>query len=89
MTVVPVLTGPNYQHWASSMTSYLMSQGQWASVATECPKEVKRIKGEGETAVEDGIENVEEINKWVENNTRAVTRCIAQFYASRNCGRRR
>ena len=72
MSVVPVLTGPNYQHWASSMTSYLMSQGQWASVATKCPKEIKRIKGEGETAVEDGIENVDEINKWVENNTRAV-----------------
>ena len=65
MSVVPVLTGPNYQHWASSMTSYLMSQGQWASVATECPKEIKRTKVEGETTIDD-------INKWVENNTRAV-----------------
>ena len=72
MSVVPVLTGPNYQHWVSSMTSYLMSQGQWASVATECPKEVKRTKVEGETIIEDGIENIDEINKWVENNTRAV-----------------
>ena len=72
MSVVPVLTGPNYQHWVSSMTSYLMSQGQWASVATECPKEVKRTKVEGETVIEDGIENIDEINKWVENNTRAV-----------------
>ena len=72
MSVVPVLTSPNYQHWASSMTSYLMSQGQWASVATKCPKEVKRTKIEGEAVIEDGIENLNEINKWVENNTRAV-----------------
>ena len=73
MSVVPVLTGPNYQHWASSMTSYLMSQGQWASVATECPKEIKRTKTEGETTIKtEIIENVDDINKWVENNTRAV-----------------
>jgi len=28
-TFVPVLTGPNYQQWAASMQSHLMSQGQW------------------------------------------------------------
>ena len=73
MSVVPILTGPNYQHWASSMTSYLMSQGQWASVATECPKEVKRTKVEGEMVIEtDVVENIDDINKWIENNTRAV-----------------
>ena len=73
MSVVPLLTGPNYQHWASSMTSYLMSQGQWASVATECPKEVKRTKVEGEAIIEtDVVENVDNINKWIENNTRVV-----------------
>ena len=72
MSVVPVLTGPNYQHWASSMTSYLMSQGQWASAATECPKEVKKTGTEGDVTTDDGIENMDEINKWVENNTRAV-----------------
>ena len=73
MSVVPVLTGPNYQHWASSMTSYLMSQGQWASVATECPKEIKRTKVEGDNTIETNIiENINDINKWVENNTRAV-----------------
>ena len=73
MSVFPVLTGLNYQHWASSMTSYLMSQGQWASVATECLKEVKRTKVEGEAAIETNvIENIDEINKWIENNTRAV-----------------
>ena len=73
MSVVPLLTSPNYQHWASSMTSCLMSQGQWASVATECPKEVKRTKVEGETIIETNIvENIDDINKCIENNTRAV-----------------
>jgi hypothetical protein len=30
--LIPILTGPNYQEWAASMHSYLMSQGQWKCV---------------------------------------------------------
>jgi hypothetical protein len=30
--LVPILSGTNYQEWAASMHSYLMSQGQWKCV---------------------------------------------------------
>jgi hypothetical protein len=28
-SLVPVLKGPNYQHWAPTIKSFLMAQGQW------------------------------------------------------------
>jgi len=33
-TLVPVLDGTNYQQWATSMQSFLMSQGQWKCTKT-------------------------------------------------------
>jgi hypothetical protein len=56
--LVPVLTGPNYQEWAASMCSYLMSQGQWKCVkkAAAPPDEGK----DGDTsALDDWNETVE------------------------------
>jgi hypothetical protein len=49
--LVPVLTGPNYQEWAASMRSYLMSQGQWKCVKKEAspPEEGK----DGDTSLLD------------------------------------
>jgi len=36
-TFVPVLDGTNYQQWAASMQSFLMSQGQWRVITKNAP----------------------------------------------------
>jgi len=36
-TFVPVLDGTNYQQWAASMQSFLMSQGQWRIITKNAP----------------------------------------------------
>src|ERR1700759_3961354 len=47
-TLVPMLTGPNYQDWAKAMKHFLQSQGQWS-----CTKEGASVptKKEGEENV--------------------------------------
>src|ERR1700743_3563939 len=47
-TLVPMLTGPNYQDWAKAMKHFLQSQGQWS-----CTKEGASVptKKEGEDLV--------------------------------------
>ena len=63
-SLIPVLTGPNYQTWAPLMTSFLMSQGQWRILQKEEPKPV------AVTATSDGNEAA--IEEWHETNGKAV-----------------
>ena len=73
---VPVLDGTNYQQWAAQMQSYLMAQGQWPCVINSAPKKMKvettEEDGEGTTKTYETIDNQEEIDKWIENNMKAV-----------------
>jgi len=63
-TLVPVLTGPNYQLWAPLMTSFLMSQGQWRILSKKVPELIPA------TDKSDG--NADAIEDWHETNGKAV-----------------
>ena len=73
MSLVPLLTGPNYQSWAPLMNSFLLSQGQWLVITKECPS----VGTKTETLEESGpsitvVTNQDEVNKWEESNAKAV-----------------
>ena len=36
-SLIPVLDGTNYQQWASTMKSFLLSQGQWKVISKPAP----------------------------------------------------
>ena len=61
-TLVPILTGPNYQIWAPAMKSFLMSQGQWHVLSCPCPYDVTLDK-DGKTLPESSLLDQEKINK--------------------------
>ena len=67
-TLVPILTGPNYQQWAPMMKSFLMAQGQWRTLLN------KRPGTKEETDPETGVtsENTEAQDKWDDINDKAV-----------------
>ena len=77
-TLVPILTGPNYQVWAPAMKSFLMSQGQWRVLSRPCPYNITRDKDgnelkESELPNQDKInENQEKIEDWEDDNSKAV-----------------
>ena len=66
---VPILDGTNYQQWASSMQSYLMSQGQWKCVKPGATAPV--LKGE-ETSDNTFTGTAEEIAIWNEEEEKAL-----------------
>ena len=77
-TLVPVLSGPNYQIWSTAMKSFLMSQGQWRILSRPCPMDItinkdgnplESDKMPSESAVE---ENKEKIENWEDDNQKAV-----------------
>ena len=77
-TLVPVLTGPNYQVWAPAMKSFLMSQGQWHVLSHPCPYDITLDK-DGDALDTDKLpsqekinENQEKIENWEDNNSKAV-----------------
>ena len=61
-TLVPVLTGPNYQQWAPQMQSYLMSQGQWCVIKVPIP----------ELKAEETDEQAQKIMDLEDDNAKAV-----------------
>ena len=61
---IPVLDGTNYQQWAATMQSYLMSQGQWKCVKTGATAPALKE--------EDGESNQGEIDSWLENEEKAL-----------------
>ena len=66
---VPILDGTNYQQWASSMQSYLMSQGQWKCVKPGATAPV--LKSEA-TADDKSTGTQEEIDSWHEDKEKAL-----------------
>src|SRR5882757_10254629 len=64
-SLVAVLDGTNYQQWAATMQSYLMSQGQWKCVKLGAMPPAQVFKSELLTAAEG--EAKAEYNTWVNN----------------------
>ena len=85
-TLVPILTGPNYQTWAPAMKSFLMLQGQWHILSHPCPYDITLDK-DGNHLEMDKLpsdekieENQEKIEDWEETNSKAVgniTLCLS------------
>ena len=77
-TLVPVLSGPNYQAWSVAMRSFLMSQGQWCVLSRKCPADITldsrgvTITGENAPSDEDVAVNREKIEDWEDDNQKAV-----------------
>ena len=70
-SLVPVLEGPNYQMWAPSMTSYLMSQGQWKILSKVKPKPIKAVAATTDTEAVDADDQTEEIEEYEEIDSKA------------------
>ena len=77
-TLVPVLSGPNYQQWSTAMKSFLMSQGQWRVLSRPCPRDISVDKN-GNTLESDKMPkdedlevNREKIEDWEDSNQKAV-----------------
>ena len=77
-TLVPVLSGPNYQTWSVAMKSFLMSQGQWHVLSRKCPDDITvdsrgvTITGENAPLDEDVATNKEKIEDWEDDNQKAI-----------------
>ena len=77
-TLVPVLSGPNYQMWSTAMKSFLMSQGQWCVLSRPCPADITVdsrgvvLTGENAPSEEDVAANKEKIEDWEDDNQKAV-----------------
>ena len=48
-TLVPVMTGPNYQSWMPMMRNFLMSQKQWRILHKPEPSPVEAVEGQEAT----------------------------------------
>ena len=77
-TLVPVLSGPNYQAWSVAMKSFLMSQGQWHVLSRPCPRDITldsrgiALTGDQVPSDEDITVNKEKIEDWEDDNQKAV-----------------
>ena len=77
-TLVPVLSGTNYQLWSTAMKSFLMSQGQWHVLSCPCPRDITLDKNgqplELDKMLSEGDveENQEKIENWEGNNQKAI-----------------
>ena len=77
-TLIPVLSGPNYQVWAIAMKSFLMSQGQWRVLSQRCPADITvdsrgdALTGDAAPSDEDIVANKEKIEDWEDDNQKAV-----------------
>src|SRR5258708_1226123 len=71
---VPVLDGTNYQQWAASMQSYLMSQGQWkcTKYLAMAPAVVTTTSGTEETGIYTTMTGQEELDKWNQDSEKAL-----------------
>ena len=77
-TLVPILSGPNYQVWSTAMKSFLMSQGQWRVLSCPCPKDIT-VDKDGNTLASDAMpsdedveNNKDKIEDWEDDNQKAV-----------------
>ena len=84
-TLVPVLSGPNYQIWSVAMKSFLISQGQWRVLSRPCPADIAvdsrgaPITGENAPSDEDVAANKEKIEDWEDDNQKAVSNIMLRL----------
>ena len=77
-TLVPVLSGPNYQLWSTAMKSFLMSQGQWRVLSRPCPRDITLdsrgapLTGDQAPSDEEISANKDKIEDWEDDNQKAV-----------------
>ena len=77
-TLVPVLSGPNYQLWSTAMKSFLMSQGQWRVLSRPCPRDITLdsrgapLTGDQAPSEEEISANKDKIEDWEDDNQKAV-----------------
>ena len=77
-TLVPVLSGPNYQIWSTAMKSFFMSQGQWRVLSRPCPRDIsldkdgRPLESDRMPSEEDLETNKDEIEMWEDDNQKAV-----------------
>ena len=77
-TLVPVLSGPNYQAWSIAMKSFLMSQGQWHVLSRKCLADITvdsrgvTLTGDQAPLDKDTAANKEKIEDWEDNNQKAI-----------------
>ena len=77
-TLVPVLSGPNYQIQSTAMKSFLMSQGQWHVLSRPCPRDITLDKDGSPLELdkmpsEESIDlNKEKIKEWEDDNQKAI-----------------
>ena len=77
-SLVPILSGPNYQAWSVAMKGFLMSQGQWHVLSRPCPRDITLDKDGIELeldkmpSAESIEENKDKIKEWDNNNQKAV-----------------
>ena len=78
-TLVPILSGPNYQIWSTAMKSFLMSQGQWQVLSQPCPRDITldkdgdELKSDKMLSQEKIDENKEKIKDWEDSNQKAIS----------------
>src|SRR6202161_4901212 len=86
-SLVPVLSGPNYQQWAGPMRSYLMSQGQWRTIQKKeptlevWPKTEATYDAENNllTQAQEGTDNQDEVDAWAEANDKALSNILLRL----------
>ena len=75
-TLVPVMTGPNYQSWMPMMRNFLMSQKQWRILHKLEPSPVEAVEGQEATettpAVQAVSSNEDDIEDWRDTNDQAL-----------------
>src|SRR5882757_11517267 len=79
-SLVAVLDGTNYQQWAATMQSYLMSQGQWKCVKLSAmpPTQIFKselvtpAKGEDKAVYNEWVDNQDDIDSWYQDAEKAL-----------------
>jgi len=70
LSAVPILTGPNYQQWAPTMTSFLLSQGQWEVIDELAPSPIAYRAATDDLPEVEG--NEDKCEKWKKTSYKAV-----------------
>ena len=77
-TLIPILSGPNYQVWSVAMKSFLMLQGQWHVLTCPCPRDITidkdsvELESDKMPSQESINENQNKIKEWDNDNQKAV-----------------
>ena len=75
-TLVPIMTGPNYQSWMPMMRNFRMSQKQWRILHKPEPSPVDAVDAQAATETEPAVQavasNEDDIEEWRDTNDQAL-----------------